>query len=120
MSKMVLIVEDESALSHALDLKLRAEGFETAIAKDGKTALEIVQTSECDIVLLDIIMPVLDGFHFLEELKAYSPQPKVIVLSNLAQPDDEKKVLELGALKYLVKSDTPLTAIVDEVKKQLG
>lgn len=115
--KHVLIVEDEKPLSHALQLKLEHEGFAVTVASDGQECLSLIEGGKFDIVLLDLIMPVLDGFQVLEELKKKSKMPAVFVLSNLSQHEDEERVLQLGARKFFIKSDTPLTVIVEEVKK---
>lgn len=116
--KSVLIVDDERALAHALELKLQHEGFKTTVAHNGQEALEELKKADHDIVLLDVMMPILDGFQVLEQLRHSPKQPIVIVLSNLSQGEDEARVYELGAKKYFVKSNTPLSVIVDEVKKE--
>lgn len=115
--KRVLIVEDEKPLAHALDLKLQHEGFSTIVAQNGQECLHLLEQDKFDIVLLDLMMPVVDGFQVLEKLKAKPQMPTVFVLSNLSQHEDEERVLALGAKKYFIKSNTPLSVIVDEVKK---
>ncbi len=115
--KRVLIVEDERPLSHALDLKLRHEGFVTVVASNGEECLKALEEQEFDVVLLDLVMPVLDGFHVLEQLQTKPKKPVIFVLSNLSQAEDEDRVLKLGAKKYFIKSDTPLEVIVNEVKQ---
>lgn len=115
--KRVLIVEDERPLSHALDLKLQHEGYETVVAQNGEECLKALEEQEFNVVLLDLVMPVLDGFQVLAELQKKPNPPAVIVLSNLSQTEDESRVLKLGAKKYFIKSDTPLETIVNEVKQ---
>ncbi|MEK7152872.1 MAG: response regulator [Patescibacteria group bacterium] len=115
--KRVLIVEDEKPLSHALDLKLQHEGFATTVAQNGQECLALIDSKTFDVVLLDLMMPVLDGFQVLEQLQQKSVRPTVFILSNLSQPEDEARVLKLGAKKYFVKSDTSLSVIVEEVKQ---
>ena len=117
ISKAVLVVEDEKPLSHALELKLQHEGFTVTVASNGREALDFINGQHFDIVLLDLIMPDIDGFQVLEQLKEKSDAPAVFVLSNLSQHEDEEKVLALGARKFFIKSDTSLTTIVDEVKQ---
>lgn len=114
--KSILIVEDEKPLSHALELKLQHEGYDVSVASNGRECLELVDKKQFDLVLLDLIMPEMDGFQVLEELKKLSKPPVVFILSNLSQKEDEDRVLELGAKKFFIKSDTPLTTIVEEVK----
>lgn len=115
--KQVLIVEDEKPLAHALELKLGYEGFGVTVAQNGQQCLELLEKKQFDIILLDLMMPVLNGFQVLEQLRAKGAMPYVIVLSNLSQHEDEERALALGAQKYFIKSDTALSVIVDEVKK---
>lgn len=115
--KKVLVVEDEKPLSHALDLKLTNEGFAVTTALNGQECLQLLESNSYDIILLDLMMPVVDGFQVLAFLQKKGAMPYVIVLSNLSQPEDEARVKGLGAKKFFIKSDTPLSAIVEEVKK---
>lgn len=115
--KRILIVEDERPLSHALELKLQHEGYEVVVASDGQECVKLVSEQQFDAVLLDLIMPVMDGFQVLEHLRQLPAMPAVFVLSNLSQQEDEQRVLSLGARKFFIKSDTPLTTIIEEVKK---
>jgi DNA-binding response OmpR family regulator len=115
--KKVLIVEDEKPLAHALELKLQHEGFAVTVASDGQECLNILKDQRFDVLLLDLIMPVLDGFQVLEQLRQSPTKPAIFVLSNLSQHEDEERVLALGVRKFFIKSDTPLTVIVEEVKK---
>lgn len=115
--KRVLIVEDERPLAHALELKLQHEGFLTKTAENGQIGLDLILTGEFDIVLLDVMMPVLDGFKVLEGIQEMDKKPTIFTLSNLSQPVDEERMKALGSKKYFVKSNTPLATIVEEVKK---
>lgn len=115
--KQVLIVEDEKPLAHALRLKLEHEGFAVTIAENGQQCLDFTASQHFDVLLLDLIMPEIDGFQVLEQLKQRGDMPSVLVLSNLSQNEDEERVLALGAKKFFIKSDTPLTAIVDAVRQ---
>lgn len=115
--KRILIVEDEKPLSHALSLKLEHEGFTVTIADNGQECLNLLEKEQFDVLLLDLIMPEIDGFQVLEHLQQKESRPATFVLSNLSQHEDEERVLELGARKFFIKSDTPLTTIVEEVKK---
>ncbi len=117
MTKRVLIVEDERPLAHALELKLRYEGFETTVANNGEDGLKLILEGSFDVILLDMMMPVMDGFEVLRQLQNKPKKPIVFVLSNLSQHEDESRVLGAGAKKYFIKSDTPLSVIVEEVKK---
>ena len=115
--KNILIVEDEKPLAHALELKLQHEGFVVTVASNGQECLDLLESQQFDVLLLDLIMPVLDGFQVLEHLQQKPTKPAIFVLSNLSQHEDEERALHLGARKFFIKSDTPLTTIVDEVKK---
>lgn len=115
--KHVLIVEDEKPLAHALELKLQHEGFKTTVAPNGQACLDAVKAGGIDLILLDMMMPVMDGFQVLKELAKMPTMPAVFAISNLSVHDDQNRVMALGAKKYFIKSDTPLAVIVDEVKK---
>lgn len=115
--KRVLIVEDEKPLAHALELKLQHEGFATVVASNGQQALDLIRQNTFVVILLDLMMPVVDGFQVLEALQKLGTMPTVFILSNLSQREDEERVLALGAKRYFVKSNTPLSMIVEEVKK---
>ncbi|OGJ65913.1 hypothetical protein A3G69_01265 [Candidatus Peribacteria bacterium RIFCSPLOWO2_12_FULL_53_10] len=112
-AKRILIVEDERPLSHALELKFTHEGFACTVANSGVEGLKEANTGKYAVILLDLIMPEMDGFTFLEQLKKKTP---VIVLSNLGQTEDQERAKTLGAKDYLVKSNTPITEIVKIVK----
>jgi len=114
--KKVLIVEDEKPLSHALEIKLTNEGFQVTVAHNGQEALDLLKTGTFNVMLLDLMMPTVDGFQVLQQMKAMQQLPVVFVLSNLSQHEDEERVLALGAKKFFIKSDTPLSVIVEEVK----
>lgn len=116
-SKRVLIVEDEKPLAHALELKLKSEGFVTTVATNGQEALDILKAEEYDVMLLDLMMPTVDGFQVLQQIQSLGKKPAaVFVLSNLSQHEDEERVLALGAKKFFIKSDTALSTIVEEVR----
>jgi two-component system KDP operon response regulator KdpE len=115
--KNILVAEDEKPLAHALQLKLEHEGFHVTVAANGQECIDLLAKQQFDVLLLDLIMPVLDGFQVLEKLKSLSTPPATFVLSNLSQHEDEERVLALGARKFFIKSDTPLTTIVEEVKQ---
>jgi DNA-binding response OmpR family regulator len=117
--KKILIVEDERPLAHALELKFEHEGFNTTVCANGKDALEEATKTSYDMILLDLIMPHMDGFTFMEELKNKKRKSKIIILSNLGQDEDRIRSKELGAVDYFVKSNTPITDIIKHVKSAL-
>lgn len=102
--------------------KFTMEGFEVETAFDGAEGLAAAKKSTPDIVLLDIIMPKLDGFAVLKELRA-DPKLKavpVVLLTNLGQDDDVAKGKNLGATDYFVKADHTPAEVVEKVKQTLG
>ena len=118
-NKKILIVEDELALARVLHLKISGAGFPCEMANDGDTALKMIQTGEFALVLLDLILPGLDGFEIMEKIKDMKNKPMVIILSNLSQETDVTRAKELGAKEFFIKSDIQLVEIVDYLKKLL-
>lgn len=116
----ILIVEDEAAMARALALKLRGSGFDVSLAANGKEALESLKKHEFDLVTLDLIMPEMDGFQVLETLKAKKNTIPVLILSNSSQKTDEAHAIELGARDFIVKSDSSMQDIVDEIRTILN
>jgi two-component system KDP operon response regulator KdpE len=98
--KKVLLVDDERAILRVIGIKLRISGFDVLTASGGQEALDLVKTNSPDIILLDVIMPGIDGFEVLEKLRTFSALP-VIVFS--ARPDNAQKALSLGANDFLAK-----------------
>ncbi len=119
MAKKILIAEDDVSLSKALKLKLASLGFEVAVAEDGEEAMSLVKRQTFDLMLLDLMMPKLDGFGVLEELKKLKHKPVVFVNSNLSQAADKERAMKLGADAYLIKSDVSLKDIVAKITKAL-
>lgn len=118
MSK-VLVVEDDKFLCKAYKLKLEKEGFEVTLAEDGEEALKALGESKPDAILLDLVMPKMDGFATLVEIKKKDEWKKipVIVASNLGQKEDRDRAEEAGADDFVVKSDMALEKLVELVKK---
>lgn len=104
----VLIVDDEPDILLVVRINLEAEGFETVLAADGEQALERIASEEPDVVLLDVMMPVLDGWSVLERLDGFAKAPRVIVLSAKSSGPDIVKAVQLGAADYVVKPFDPL------------
>jgi len=119
-TKKILIVEDDRALAKALAVTLVKEGFSTKVAFDGEEGLKILETEKYDLVLLDLMMPKVNGIEFLKEIRARKIDIRAIVLSNLSQEKDEKVARELGAVEYFVKSDTQLCRIAQKIKDLFG
>jgi DNA-binding response OmpR family regulator len=99
----VLIVDDEPDILLMLRLTLEAEGFTTALAADGETALERLDADQFDVMLLDVMMPVMDGWGVLERLQGRAGAPAVIVVSAKTAPADIARAMDLGAAEYVTK-----------------
>lgn len=122
MAKNILITEDDLFLTKALTAKLSKEEFNVLHAGNGKEALKIAKKNKPNLILLDLIMPEMNGFDALYQLKqdeATKAIP-VIVVSNLGEPEDVERVKNLGALDYLLKTNTSLQDIVDKIKERIG
>jgi len=118
--KKILIVEDERPIAKALELKLEHSGFEAEIASDGVEAIEKLKNGTYDFMILDLVMPRMDGFEVLSKLKELKNKIPVLVATNLSQEEDLERAKKLGATEYFVKSDTPIAELVDRVKKKLS
>lgn len=117
--KKILVVEDERPMAHALEIKLKATGFDVETANDGEEALRKIEENKFDLVLLDLIMPRLDGFGVLQQLKDKEIKVPVIVASNLGQTDDIVRAKNLGAIDYFIKSNISIAEIITKVKTAL-
>jgi DNA-binding response OmpR family regulator len=118
----ILIVEDELDLRQLLKSRLENEGFAILEAENGKVGLEASLSQHPDIILLDIVMPVLDGLSMLKLLRqdAWGKDVPVIVLSNLNEPEKIGESLEKNVYDYLVKSDWEPDDVVNLIRKKLG
>ena|SRR3989338_2556712 len=121
MSKKVLIIEDDQTISNMYQTGLSQNDYEITLAENGEKGLTLAQEINPDIILLDIIMPKMDGFAVLEHLKKGEPTKDipVIMLTNLGQDDDRKRGKELGAVDYVVKADFTPLQISEKIKKYL-
>ncbi|HLE44285.1 MAG TPA: response regulator [Methylomirabilota bacterium] len=117
----ILLAEDDRFLRKAAEATLRQNGFTVLTAVDGEEALRLARAEAPDLVLLDLIMPKMQGFEVLRTLKqdpATAGIP-VIVLSNLGQDSDVQRALEAGAAAYLIKANLPLHDLVLRVRATL-
>ncbi|KKS07871.1 hypothetical protein A3K01_00005 [candidate division WWE3 bacterium RIFOXYD1_FULL_43_17] len=118
----ILIIEDDIEILNLYKTAFAIEKFEVVTAENGEEGLQKVKEEKPSLILLDIMMPVLDGFQVLLRLKAdattsYIP---VIVLTSLADVRDAQSCLYMGALKYLIKSESTPKQIVNIVQETLG
>lgn len=119
----VLIVEDDSFLREICVKKLMKEGFTVFEAVDGEQSLKEIEQIKPDVVLLDIMLPAIDGFEVLSKIRSSKDQKikkvPVIMLSNLGQEEDIRKAIDMGADSYLVKAHFTTDEIVNKIKKTL-
>lgn len=120
--KTVLIIDDDNDLTEVLSHKLAAEGFRTIVAHDGREGLTVALNDHPDLVLLDIIMPVMDGWEALDKLRAdtWGLQVPVIMLTNVEDIDNVSAALERGSYDYLVKTQWNLDDVVEKIKQRLS
>ena len=115
----VLIVEDDSFLANIYKTKFEMEGFKINVSENGEAALIDVKKKKPAIILLDILLPKLDGFAVLLKLKEDKDTKDipVILLTNLGQKDDVQKGLDMGAVDYLIKAHFTPTDVLERMKK---
>ena len=118
----ISIVEDEPFLASMYSTKFELEGFEVSRAADGMDGLAIIKAQKPDMVLLDVVMPKMDGFEVLTQLRADPELVKVpvILLTNLGQQSDIEKGLSLGASDYIIKANYTPAQVLAKVKEHLG
>lgn len=122
LGQRILLAEDDRFLRKSAGAMLRRQGFMVLAAEDGEEALRLARTESPDLILLDIIMPKIQGFDVLKALKSdphTSPIP-VIILSNLGQESDSLAAREMGALDYWVKSNLALEELATRVGQALA
>ncbi len=119
--KYVIVVEDDDTLCAALRQKLSKEKFSFFIAHDGESGIEKMQEKKPDLILLDILLPGMDGYEVLKKLKSDPnlADIPVIVFSNFGQKNDIENAKQLGAVDYFVKATSDLDDIISKVKNVL-
>ena len=120
MSK-VLVIEDDKFLRELIVRKLMKEGYDTDIAVDGEEGIKKIKEAKPDLVLLDLILPGIDGFEVLAR-KRKDPEISeipVIILSNLGQKDEIERGFNLGAIDYLIKAHFTPREIIDKITSLL-
>lgn len=120
--KKVLLIEDEEIITELLEKKLISEGYEVSTAKDGESGLKLMKTVKPDLVLLDVILPLMDGFEVMEKMQE-NPELKripVVIVSNSGQPVEIGRAKELGAKDWLIKTDFDPQELIEKVIRQIG
>ena len=134
--KNILLVEDDPFLIDIYTTKLKEEGFSVEVATGGEEGLKKIREKKFSLLVLDIVLPKIDGWEILEKLKTELPKEakvkmrtkfsspiknlKIIVLSNLGQREEVEKGLKLGATKYLIKAHYTPSEVVEAIKEVLG
>ncbi len=121
-NKKILLVEDDKFLREMLAQKFSAQGLEIQTAIDGKNALDTLKNFIPDLMILDLLLPDIDGFGVLENMKKDSNLASipVVVLSNLDKAEDMQRAHSLGAKDFMVKSNFSLNEIISKAKEVLG
>lgn len=121
MAKKILIVEDDKFLRELIFEKLSGEGYEVSKAADGEEGVKKINEESPDLVLLDLILPGMDGFEVLSKVRGKKEiaQMPIIILSNLGQKEDIERGLTLGATDFMVKAHFTPNEIVDKVKSYI-
>ncbi|MBP9868993.1 response regulator [Patescibacteria group bacterium] len=117
----VLLVEDDGFLASIYAQKLEVEGYDVSFATNGEDGLKLAQKDHPDLILMDILMPKMDGFEMLERLKADDTTKAipVLVLSNLGQKEDVERCIKLGAAGYVIKAHSLPHETVKRIKEIL-
>jgi len=118
----ILVVEDDPALLDLLNQKLTSEGFALILAPTGQQALELLERQRLDLVLLDILLPDIDGITILQEIahRDTTRHLPVVIFSNLDDEGSKQQVAAVGSYTYLVKAKTELADLVAVIRGKLG
>ncbi len=119
--EIIALIEDDDFLLKMYQTKLEVEGYKVEVAMDGEKGYSLIQKKKPQVVLLDIVLPKLNGFELLEKMKDESLIEKipVILLTNLSHKEDIKKGLNLGAKDYLIKAHYMPSEVIEKIKQVL-
>lgn len=123
--KKILLIEDDPFLIDIYTTKLKESGFEVDVATNGEMGIEKLKEKIPDVLLIDIVLPKIDGWQILEEIKKMKKEKifrnldnlKIVILSNLGQKEDVERGIKLGATKYLIKAHYTPSEVIEEIKK---
>lgn len=118
----ILLIEDEEIMIELLERKLTQEGYEVSVARDGEEGLRLIREVWPNLILLDIILPKMNGFEVLTEINKNSSFKKipVIIISNSGQSVELSKAIRLGVKDWLIKTEFEPQELVEKVVKQIG
>jgi len=116
--KKILIVEDDNFVTEVYSAKLTEMGYETVLAQNGEKGLEILRNDKVDMILLDILMPVMNGVEMLEEIKKNEEWKHipVILLTNVGEKESIQKVRDMGVKNYLIKSHFTPAEVIEKIE----
>ncbi len=120
-TKKILIVEDDHYLLKAYRIKMEKSGFDVVTAVDGLEGLKLAKKEKPDLIVLDLLLPKIDGFEFLKKIKSDEELKNipVITISVLGQKTDQERAIALGAEEYFIKTDYKLEEIIGKIKEYL-
>jgi len=121
MAQKILLVEDEDVVINILEKKLIEEGYEVSVARNGVEGLEKMKKVNPDLILLDIVMPKMNGFEVMEEMQS-DPELKkipIIIISNSGQPVELDRAIKLGAKDWLIKTNFDPREVISKIVKQI-
>lgn len=118
-NKKIAIIEDDSAISQMYRIKFEAEGFTVETAENGKLGLELIKSMKPDIVLLDLMMPIMTGDQMLIELRKDDQTTKVIILTNMGEQEVPPAVKENGVSAFILKANMTPRQVAELVHKTL-
>jgi CheY-like chemotaxis protein len=118
IKKRILIAEDDEMLMEIYKKKFEGSEYDLSFAENGQEALELIKKAKPKVVLLDLVMPEIDGFKVLEKIKEDSKiqDVNIIIVSNLSQETERERALKLGAKDFLIKSDHSPNELADKIK----
>lgn len=119
--KTILLIEDDDIVSEILKARLSKAGYYVEVANNGKTGLDMIIKNKPDLVLLDMLLPIMDGFSVLKELSnsGILPDLPIIIISNSGQPIEIERALKMGIRDYLVKINFNPGEVLEKVKRIL-
>ena len=119
--KKIIIIEDDKFLLKAYEIKFKQSDFDVILATDGISGFELAEKEKPSLIILDLMLPRMNGFEFLKKIKSDEKLKNipVIVVSNLGQKNDCEKAIKLGAKEFLIKTNYSLEEIIKKIKGYL-
>lgn len=118
----IAIIEDDLAIAQMYRLKFEAEGYKVEIAANGKLGLELCEEMQPDMILLDLMMPEMNGDEMLEKMRKadWGKKPQVIILTNVSEQEAPDRLKDLGVVDYVVKAEMTPSQVAAMVKEKLS